>query len=60
MFCERALLVAVLLGGLLRAAGVTVRFDPGSAEVGPFPSDALTVTDLRQKTGVRVNLPLPD
>ena len=60
MFCERALLVAVLLGGLLHAAGVTVRFDPGSAEVGPFPSDALTVTDLRQKTGLRVNLPLPD
>jgi hypothetical protein len=28
--------------------------------VGPFPSNALTVADPAQKTGIRVNLPLPD
>ncbi|MFN3326478.1 MAG: alpha/beta hydrolase family protein [Bryobacteraceae bacterium] len=49
-----ALLFAVL------APAATVRFDPASPEVGPFPNDALTVADARQKTGLRVNLPLPD
>jgi uncharacterized protein (TIGR03437 family) len=41
-----------------QGAGVTVRFDPSSPEVGPFPADSLTVADVTQKTGVRVNLPL--
>lgn len=31
-----------------------------TALYGPFPSDAWTVSDTTQKTGVRVNLPLPD
>lgn len=38
-------------------AGVRVLFDPASRQVGPFPSDRLTVADPAQKTGVRVNLP---
>jgi len=42
------------------ASGVTVRFDPSSTEVGPFPTDALTVVDWNQKTGRRINLPVPD
>lgn len=42
------------------AAGVRVLFDPSRPEVGPFPTDALTVADPDQKTGRRVNLPLPD
>ncbi len=40
------------------AAGL--RFEPLNPEVGPFPTDALTVPDASQKTGRRVNLPLPD
>ncbi len=52
--------LAFLTTSLLHGAGVTVRFDPLSPEVGPFPSDALTVRDASQKTGKRVNLPLPD
>ena len=38
-------------------AGVRVLFDPASRQVGPFPSDFLTVADSVQKTGLRVNLP---
>ena len=34
-------------------------FDVGDPLVGPFPADALTVPDPTQKTGLRVNLPLP-
>jgi pimeloyl-ACP methyl ester carboxylesterase len=37
-----------------------VRFDPSSPAVGPFPTDFLTVADPAQKTGRRINLPLPD
>jgi dienelactone hydrolase len=44
----------------LFAAGVAVRFNPTLPEIGPFPSDYLTVADPAQKTGKRVNLPLPD
>lgn len=39
---------------------IGVRFDPASVEIGPFPSDFLTSPDSSQKTGLRVNLPLPD
>jgi len=42
------------------AGAATVRFDPSDRTVGPFPSDALTVADTAQKTGRRVNLPMPD
>ena len=42
------------------AGGVAVLFAPDSLEVGPFPTDFLTRLDLLQKTGLRVNLPLPD
>jgi len=42
------------------AGGVAVLFAPDSPDVGPFPTDFLTQLDLLQKTGLRVNLPLPD
>ncbi len=42
------------------AGGVTVRFDPSTPSVGPYPTDVLTIDDASQKTGRRVNLPLPD
>lgn len=50
----------VLLARGVVGAGVVVRFDPANPEIGPFPTDALTVADPSQKTGRRVNLPLPD
>jgi uncharacterized protein (TIGR03437 family) len=42
------------------AAGVRVLFDPASSSTGPFPTNFLTVADAQQKTGLRINLPLPD
>lgn len=57
----RLLSVTLLLACQISwAAGVTVRFDPATPSVGPFPTDFLTVADTAQKTGRRVNLPLPD
>ncbi len=54
-------LILILLSSLrLFGAGVIVRFDPLSRAIGPFPTDALTVPDTTQRTGLRVNIPLPD
>src|SRR6266849_5870383 len=39
---------------------VVVQFDPSNPEIGPYPSDFLTVPDSTQLTGRRVNLPLPN
>jgi hypothetical protein len=44
---------------LLLQAGTTVAFDPSTPSTGPFPTDFLTVPDAAQRTGLRVNLPLP-
>jgi hypothetical protein len=52
--------VLIVWAGSLAAAGVKVRFDPGAPDVGPYPTDFLTVPDAAQKTGVRINLPSPD
>src|SRR5581483_1142946 len=41
----------------LSAGQTTVRFQPSSLTVGPFPTNALTVADATQATGLRVNLP---
>ena len=41
-------------------ADTIVRFDPSDPAVGPYPTDFLTVADAAQKTGRRINLPLPD
>jgi hypothetical protein len=54
------LVVSLALGLWPVHAGVRALFDPSRPEVGPFPTDALTVADPDQKTGRRVNLPLPD
>src|SRR5579884_3034658 len=40
-------------------AATTVLFQPSSPTVGPFPSNALTVSSPAQKTGLQINLPLP-
>ncbi len=55
------LLGAALLAGLpLWAAGVKVAFNPMAPEIGPYPTDFLSVADPAQKTGLRINLPLPN
>ncbi|MFN0169611.1 MAG: alpha/beta hydrolase family protein [Bryobacteraceae bacterium] len=53
-------LLFLLAPAYLSGAGVKVLFDPTSAAVGPFPTDFLTVPDPLQKSGLRVNLPLPN
>ncbi len=50
----------LFLLGSAALAQTTVRFDPRSPDVGPFPTDFLTTADAAQKTGLRVNLPGPD
>lgn len=40
-------------------AAVKVEFDPSRPETGPFPNDFLTQPDSSQKTGRRVDMPLP-
>ena len=50
----------ILLLALNSSAAVTVRYEPASPEIGPFPSDVLTVADAAQKTGRRVQMALPN
>ena len=54
------ILIAASFCPLMMAAGVVVQFNPADPYIGPFPTDYLTVPDPAQKTGVRVNMPLPD
>ncbi|WP_321474154.1 Ig-like domain-containing protein [uncultured Paludibaculum sp.] len=56
----RTLVLALLSSTLLCGGNVTVAFDPTNPVVGPFPTNFLTTPDETQKTGRRVNLPLPD
>src|SRR5215472_56971 len=49
-----ALLITPLFGA------TTTLFDPSNPATGPFPTDALTVADPLQKTGLRLNIPVPD
>ena len=51
------ILSLIVNASALRAGTTTVLFQPTSPTIGPFPTDALTVSDTAQKTGVRVNLP---
>jgi hypothetical protein len=55
----RTTAATLLVFACLPASGATVRFEPANPLVGPFPSDALAVPDAAQKTGLRINLPLP-
>ncbi len=63
-FLFKSVAFVLLLGSAAWAQTTTVQFsnDPtdvpiGAFAVGPFPSDALTVPDSSQSTGLRVNLP---
>jgi hypothetical protein len=51
---------SVTLSASIPAVAVTVNFDPSTPATGPFPTDYLTMPDATQKTGVRINLPMPD
>jgi Bacterial virulence factor lipase N-terminal len=42
------------------AASVHARFDLGSLQGSPFPSNRFTVVDSTQNTGLRIDLPRPD
>ncbi len=53
------LFICFLFARLLLSAGTTVLFDPSTPATGPFPTDFLTVPDPQQKTGMRLNIPLP-
>jgi hypothetical protein len=53
----RAFALAVLV--VPAWCATTVLFNPAAQEVGPFPSNALTVASSSQKTGLQVNLPSP-
>ena len=53
------LLSLLLLPLQLWAGSTTVLFQPSSASVGPFPTNALTLPASTQKTGIQVNLPIP-
>ncbi len=58
---KHSLLLSLFLALSVQAApAVRVLFGPASPGVGPFPADALTVADLAQKTGLRMNMPQPD
>src|SRR3982751_3116918 len=52
--------VSLLCCFSIAASAAVVNFDPATPAAGPFPSDYLTTPDLAQKTGLRVNLPMPD
>src|ERR1051325_9530815 len=53
-------LESLLLIASMPAAATVVNFDPGNPGAGPFPTDYLTTPDAAQKTGARINLPMPD
>ncbi len=51
------------LGMVMAAFGQTgtrALFDLSTPQRGPFPNDRFTIADRSHKTGLRVNLPLPD
>ena len=54
------MVVCLLAAMPLSGAGTVVLFDPSTAATGPFPTDYLTTFDPLQKTGMRLNMPVPD
>ncbi|HZU30871.1 MAG TPA: hypothetical protein VFB79_07130 [Candidatus Angelobacter sp.] len=62
-FLSRGLIVlvsAVLFTPILAAAATHPLFNLQSTTQSPFPSDNFTVFDFHQRTGLRVNVPLPN
>lgn len=56
----RLIPATIVMAGMLNAQGTRVVFDAGAAAPFPFPADTLTVPDPQQKTGLRMNLRMPD
>src|SRR5581483_8950958 len=56
---RRIALLSLLLLPIALSGQVKVRWDPRNPAVGPFPTDYLTIPDTSQKSGRRVNLPMP-
>ncbi len=52
-------LFALFFSPVLWSGQTIVRFQPGSPDVGPFPTDVLTVESTNQRTGRQVSLPVP-
>ncbi|HXS97129.1 MAG TPA: Ig-like domain-containing protein [Candidatus Limnocylindrales bacterium] len=55
-YCSWTLLLVSVLTGF---AGTSVLFAPSDPSTGPFPSDTLTISDPLQKTGIRIDMPVP-
>lgn len=53
----KAVFVTAILSSCLWAGQTTALYNPTSPTVGPFPANALTVSDSTQNTGLRVALP---
>jgi Bacterial Ig-like domain len=53
----KAAFLFALISGCLLAGQTTVLYNPATPTVGPFPTNALSVADAGQKTGMRINLP---
>src|SRR5579875_2602252 len=53
----RAILLFAVLTSVVWAGQTTALYNPALPTAGPFPANALTVSDPTQNTGVRVNLP---
>jgi dienelactone hydrolase/cytoskeletal protein CcmA (bactofilin family) len=53
----KAIVLQLLISFSIWAGPTTVFFQPTSTTVGPFPSNALTVSDPTQQTGLLVQLP---
>ena len=60
-FMVRSILLWLIASAACGSAGAatSVLFDPATPATGPFPTDFLTIRDSAQKTGLRLNLPLP-
>jgi hypothetical protein len=56
----RVFLLLALVTFPVFAQNVKVEFDPNRPEIGPFPTDFLTVPAPGTPTGLRVNLPVPN
>jgi hypothetical protein len=62
--CFRLMMLALISSLTMAASGQSRSVHIPSAahdpDAGIFPSDFFTVPDIRQRTGLRINLPLPD
>jgi hypothetical protein len=58
--CFHPVALALCIPPALWSGDTKALFELSAPEVGPFPNDSLTVSDTKQVTGHRVNLPQPE